>query len=109
MTNLDVIKHLIGNNALTTDERLRITAQLLGLDPDAEFDPNNKCPVYKAAIQDIQGAAGVKEESEGGYKIVYADKSIPGLLQAIANDSGCRELIDAFNGQPKVRNRSNLW
>lgn len=112
MTNLEVIQHLIGSNADVTSERLQISAQMLGVDPNAEFDINDsatKCKLYKAALQEIQQAKGVKSVTEGGYSITYADSSIPALLYGLAVDSGCDELISIFDVQPKIRNKSNMW
>ena len=109
MTVLQAIRHLIGKNADVSDERLRITAELLGLDPDAEYTPDMKCLVYKAAISEIQTEKGIKSEEEGGYKITYSDSNIPGVLNGLAVDSGCKELIDLLSNQPKIRNKSFMW
>lgn len=109
MTNLTVIKHLIGSNANLSDERLAIAAELAGIDPSAEYDSANKCAVYGLAISEIQTDKGIKSESEGDYSITYADSSILGSLIALAQQSGCQNLIDMFDNQPRVRDRSNLW
>lgn len=109
MTNLTVIKHLIGSNANLSDERLAIAAELAGIDPSSDYDPANNCAVYGMAISEIQTDKGIKSESEGGYSITYTDSSILGSLIALAQQSGCQNLIDKFDTQPKVRDRSNIW
>lgn len=109
MTNLQVIRHLIGSNADLSDERLSIAAQLAGIDPAAEFDQSGKCALYALAISEIETDKGVKKVTEGGYSVEYADNTA-GAIASIATQSGCQELIDKYvPSQPKVRDRSNIW
>lgn len=110
MTNLEVIKHLIGSNADLSDERLIIAATLAGIDPQGEYDPANKCKVYGLAISEIQTDKGVKRITEGGYTVEFSESSTAGAILALAQQSGCSELIEANSPQqPKIRDRSNLW
>lgn len=110
MTNLEVIKHLIGSNADLSDERLSIAAQLAGIDPEADYDPANKCKVYGLAISEIQTDKGVKRITEDGYTIEFSDPASAGTILALAMQSGCSELIESNSPQqPKIRDRSNLW
>ena len=109
MTNLELLKHLIGKNADVSDERLLLTLELLGLNGSNAYDPNNRCLLYQAAISEIQQEKGIKEVTEGGYKISYSDGTIPGVLAFLASESGCKELQDAMDSTPKVRNASNFW
>jgi hypothetical protein len=110
MTNLEVIKHLIGSNADLSDDRLTIAAKLAGIDPDAEYDPANACKVYGLAISEIQTDKGVKRVTEGGYTIEFSESATAGAILALAQQSGCPDLIEANSPQqPKIRDRSNLW
>ncbi|MDQ6482225.1 DUF6706 family protein [Dyadobacter sp. LHD-138] len=109
MTNLTVIKHLIGSNAKLSDERLEVAAELAGIDPSSDYDPANKCAIYGLAISEIQKDKGIKSESEDNYSVTYTDSSIPDSLLALAQESGCPDLIEKFDTQPKVRDRSNCW
>lgn len=110
MTNLEVIKHLIGSNADLSDDRLTIAAQLAGIDPNAVYDPVNKCAIYGLAIGEIQTDKGVKSITEGGYSVTFSDSSIGGAILSLATQSECPDLIEANTpSQPKIRDRSNLW
>ncbi|WP_159467943.1 DUF6706 family protein [Dyadobacter sp. 3J3] len=109
MTNLALIKHLIGSNAKLSDERLSIAAELIGLNPSEEYYPTNKCLIYGLAINEIQTDKGVKSISEDGFTIQYSDSSFASSLLSLAKQSGCKELIDQFGNGPKIRNASNLW
>lgn len=113
MTNLEVIKHLIGSNASPTDERLTIAAQLKGIDPAAEYDESIKCKIYGLAISEIgQDGQKVKAFSESDLSYTYADTSSSSIAQ-LALDSECPDLIAQYGpAQPKkavIRNASNKW
>lgn len=112
MTNLEVIKHLIGSNANLTDERLSIAAQLKGIDPQGEYSESNKCSVYGLAISEIATDSNkVKQFSEGDLSYTYADSSASSIVQ-LALNSECPDLISKYAPQEKkavIRNASNRW
>lgn len=111
MTNKEVIIHLIGSNADYSEADLTIAMQLAGIVPDDEYSSSDRCKIYGFVLRKIQGQKSVKKITEGGYSVEYSDSATPGVLQSIANESGCKELIDEFspNPRPKVRDKSNIW
>lgn len=110
MTNLAVIKHLIGSNADLSDDRLIIAATLAGIDPEAEYNPANRCAIYGLAIGEIETDKAVTGWTEGGMTVKYSDSSVGNSIQALALQSKCSDLIEKYTPQqPKIRDRSNLW
>lgn len=111
MTNLEVIKHLIGSNVSPTDERLSIAAQFAGISPDQDYDNENKCKVYGVAITELATSRGVKQFSEGDLSYTFTDASA-GAIVELARASGCPDLISKYvpqSAKPVLRNASNRW
>ena len=109
MTNLEALKHLIGNNADLSTERLTNALTFAGINPNEDYDPANKCAIYGLAISEIQQNKGVKSITESGYSVTFSDSTSASIAD-LALQSGCTELIEAnVPSQPKVRDRSNLW
>ncbi len=86
--------------------------EFAGLDPSASWDAcdqSMKCKFYKAMLLYMaKDNEGVKQVSEGGYSITYDKDDKARLLQGIAEESGCSELIEKFT-VGVVKNKSNLW
>ena len=111
MTNLEIIKHLVGSNAKLSDERLSVAATLAGLVPSDEYVDANKCKIYGIAISEIQTDNGVKRFSEGDYSVEFRDSASSSIL-ALARASGCPDLIAEFipsTSQPVIKNASFRW
>lgn len=111
MTNLALIKHLIGSNADLSDERLTVAAEFTGLVPGDEYDATNRCLVFGLVISEIQGDKGIKRFSEGDFSVEFQD-SISASVIALAKKSGCPDLIAEHVpvvAAPMIKNVSNLW
>lgn len=87
--------------------------EFAGLNPDAEWNPNDaaaKCKFYDALLGYLaQDNVGVSSVSEGGYSISYDKESKGKHLYRLAQESGCQSLIDKYDSQPIVQNKSFLW
>lgn len=109
MKNIELLKHLTGRLADISEDTLRAALVLESLNPDDEYIDLNKCRMYRLAILEIQMTVGIKSVTEGGYSISYSDAAVPAGLKALADQSGCKELIDMFRTQPKIKSKRYLW
>ena len=73
MTNIEILKFLIGCNAEYTESQLEAYLILNDLVPGDAYLLQNKCVIYGIAIQAIesQPQSGIKQIQEGGYTITY--------------------------------------
>lgn len=111
MTLLEAFKLKSG---LTDDEKASAVLVFEGLNPTAEWDPNNeviRCAFYNALLNELSRNEhiGVKSIAEGGYRIEYDKSDRVIYLYKLAVESGCRSLIDKYNPNPAVENKSYLW
>ena len=109
MTNLVLIKHLIGSNADLSDERLIVAAELVGIDASQEFEDSNRCAIYGLAISEILTDRSVNKITEGGYSVEFNNSGLAGALLDLAIKSKCPELLAQYDTTPKIRNASNRW
>lgn len=83
-----------------------------GLDPNSiwDADSSQRCAFYDALLGYLESNnVGVSSESEGGYSKSYDTVGKGKYLSNLANESGCSALIDKYNQQPKVQDKSYLW
>ncbi|MGN6352822.1 MAG: DUF6706 family protein [Parafilimonas sp.] len=116
MTNLEALKSLLPGTS-ANDTQLSNALELKGIDPGATWiysttNPIN-CDFYSIVITQLQNDRniGIKAESEGGYSKTYDvdGNAFNKMLENIAKDSGCQELIDRYSTKVKIVDRSNLW
>lgn len=111
MTNLEVLKFIVGCNASYTEAQLYGMLILNDIDPNGVYVSSNKCALYGIAIGAIESQpdSGIKSIQEGGYSVTYNGTQMSGLLSSIANQSGCDELIGRYTDKPIIVDKSCLW
>lgn len=111
MTNIEILKFLIGCNAEYTESQLEAYLILNDLVPGDAYLLQNKCVIYGIAIQAIesQPQSGIKQIQEGGYTITYSGSQMSGVLSSLADQSGCEELIAKYYYKPSIVDKSSLW
>lgn len=87
--------------------------EFANLDPIDTWDPEDKdqrCKFYESLLNHLNGNdVGIKSESEGGYSKTYDKEGKGKYLAFLADESGCEKLIEIYNPEPKVRDKSNYW
>lgn len=114
MTNLEVLKFLIGTSGSIDDNRLNAALFFNGIDPEGIYTTNDnklKCNLYQIAIGEIKKdiSSGVASVSQGDYSISFNAKAANNKIKWLANESGCKGLIEDASDEPVIRNRTNFW
>ena len=111
MTLSEAFMFKAGNGISQTDANANLT--FIGLEPTDLWNPDDaeqKCAFYGALLDYLsKDNVGVKSESEGGYSKTYDTENKGSYLMLLANESGCQRLIDKYNSQPKIVNKSYIW
>lgn len=109
MTNLEILRHLIGSIVRIKDERLIAALTLKGLSPSDTYSVENACKIYGLAISEAKLIKGVSKITEGGYSIEYSDPGDQAAIFQLAKDSGCPELIAENTNKPTLKYIGNRW
>ena len=114
MTILEAFQ--LKSGGVLTDQQASAVLQFEGLDPNATWDPDDmdvRCPFYKAVLDTLVStdqSKGVKRISEAGGVTIEWDKAeISQGFYDLALESGCSSLIEKYNVDPIVQNKSYLW
>lgn len=82
----------------------------VGIDPDGTWDASaDNCKFYSSLIDNVLKGGGVEAISQGDYSVRYTKGDAKNYAYELAKESGCKELIDKYNAQPKVVDKSYLW
>lgn len=110
MTNLNAFFQLIGKGADLSEDEASAILEFNGIDPSSDWDPNNGCGLYGAALGYLdQDNVGITQISEGGYSISYDRTNKAKYLDRLANDSGCPDLIKKYRSRPVLTSLSGRW
>lgn len=110
MTNLEAIKAILKGRVEVAENDLADKLSLKGIDPASTYDPANPCALYGLSIGLLKSNNDnqVSSFSEGGYSVSFDRSQLPGIMSAIANESGCPDLIKTYTDQPTIENLS-IW
>lgn len=110
VTNLQFV--ISKMNGSSDENATAISIEIEGLNPSAEYLELNKCKLYGIAIKGIISKNnGIKSVAEGSYRVEYDKANSQEYIRMIANESGCRDIINEFGsyGLGVVQNKSKLW
>lgn len=97
----------------TATEQEAINAlSFVGIDPDGTWDASaDNCKFYSSLIDNVLKGErpGATSISQGDFSIRFNGKSQSEYAFGLARESGCQALIDKYNPQPKVVDKSYLW
>lgn len=116
MTNLEALKSMLPGTS-ASDTQLSNALLLKGIDPAADwvYSTTNSinCAFYGIVISQLYADKniGIKAESEGGYSKTYDvdGKAFANQISALADESGCQQLIDRYSTKNKLRDRTYMW
>lgn len=106
MTNTEAF--IFKTNDTATAAQAAAALSFVGLDPDADFHAGTgKCQFYEALLSYLD--TSVSSITEGGYSVSYDKEAKAATLKRLAQESGCKKLMDLYDPTPVVKNKSYLW